>query len=172
MNDSRDSDSPIDIKTFWQTLGERAIGMTIVTAAGETGPAGFLGLSAAHVTADPPTVLVSIDQKTSALAVVQASAHFAVNFLDAGSGHVADDFSGKSAAKGSDRFRDGEWTTIKTGAPVHVKALGAFDCRLERVIEYGAISIMIGTVVGATARGEGNPLVFFRGKVRSDWAAE
>ena len=168
---SRDGERAIDIKTFWQTLGERAIGMTIVTASGETGPAGFLGLSAAHVTADPPTILVSIDQKTSALPVVQASQHFAVNFLDADSGHVADDFSGKGAAKGADRFCEGEWTTLTTGAPVYVKALGAFDCRLEKVVEHGAISIMIGTVVGATSRGEGNPLVFFRGKVRSDWPA-
>ena len=33
----------IDPKTFWRTLGERATGMTIVTASGAEGPAGFLG---------------------------------------------------------------------------------------------------------------------------------
>ena len=57
----------IDAKTFWRTLGERAIGATIVTAQGADGPAGFLGLSATHVCADPPSMLVSIDRKTSAL---------------------------------------------------------------------------------------------------------
>ena len=50
----------IDPKTFWRTLGERATGMTIVTTDSDNGPAGFLGLSAAHVTADPPTMLVSV----------------------------------------------------------------------------------------------------------------
>ena len=63
----------IDAKSFWRTLGERAIGVTIVTAQGVDGPAGFLGLSASHVCADPPTMLVSIDDKTSALGAVLES---------------------------------------------------------------------------------------------------
>jgi hypothetical protein len=42
----RPSPKVIDAKTFWRTLGERAIGATIVTAQGADGPAGFLGLSA------------------------------------------------------------------------------------------------------------------------------
>jgi hypothetical protein len=40
----RPSPNVIDAKTFWRTLGERAIGATIVTAQGADGPAGFLGL--------------------------------------------------------------------------------------------------------------------------------
>src|SRR5262245_56221659 len=56
----RPSPKVIDAKTFWRTLGERAIGATIVTAQGADGPAGFLGLSATHVCADPPSMLVSI----------------------------------------------------------------------------------------------------------------
>jgi flavin reductase (DIM6/NTAB) family NADH-FMN oxidoreductase RutF len=63
------------------TLGERAIGATIVTAQGADGPAGFLGLSATHVCADPPSMLVSIDRKTSALAAVLHGHHFAINYL-------------------------------------------------------------------------------------------
>ena len=43
------SSKTIDAKTFWRTLGERAIGATIVAAQGADGPAGFLGLSATHV---------------------------------------------------------------------------------------------------------------------------
>src|SRR5262245_65428772 len=72
----------IDVKTFWRTLGQRAIGSTIVTARGEDGPAGFLGLSASHICADPPLMLVSIDKRTSALAAVLAARHFAINFPD------------------------------------------------------------------------------------------
>ena len=50
----------IDTKLFWRTLGQRAIGSTIVTARSNEGPAGFLGLSATHVCAQPPLMLVSI----------------------------------------------------------------------------------------------------------------
>lgn len=161
----------IDAKTFWKTLGERATGMTVVTAAGSDGPAGFLGLSAAHVAADPPTVLVSIDKKTSALAAVVESGAFAVNFLPATATHVADAFSGKAGLSGADRFVAGEWETLAIGAPVFAAALGAFDCKVAQIVPYGDISIVIGTVVGAKAAGTGDPMVFFRGKVRTDFSA-
>lgn len=161
----------IDAKTFWRTLGERATGMTIVTTDSDEGPAGFLGLSAAHVTADPATMLVSIDQKTSALAGVLSRRHFAVNFLPAHAEKVADAFSGKSGLSGAARFVEGEWGTLTTGAPVFLEALGVFDCVVEDLIQRGSISIVIGNVVDAIARSSGDPLVFFRGKVRSDFGA-
>jgi flavin reductase (DIM6/NTAB) family NADH-FMN oxidoreductase RutF len=154
----------IDVKTFWKTLGERATGMTVVTADSDEGPSGFLGLSASHVAADPATMLVSIDRKTSALAGVLSRRHFAVNFLPADAGGVADAFGGKAGLSGAARFVDGEWTTLVTGAPIYKHALGVFDCAVADVIERGSISIIIGTVVGATARGEGEPLIYFRGK--------
>lgn len=159
--------APVDQGTFWRTLGSRVIGMTVVTADSDDGPVGFLGLSAAHVAASPPTMLVSIDRKTSALAGVLSRRHFAVNFLDAGAAHVAEAFGGKAGISGADRFAPDEWTTLETGAPVHKAALGAFDCRVDQVVQHGDISIVIGTVVAATSRPDGEPLVFFRGKVLS-----
>ena len=169
MGDDMKTLAAIDQKTFWRTLGERATGMTIVAARGDDGPAGFLGLSASHVTADPATMIVSIDRKTSALAAVLQSRHFAISYLPASAGHVADAFSGKSGLSGAERFRDGEWTTLLTGAPLFATALGGFDCRVDDVIQRGEISIVIGTAVAALSHG-GEPLVFFRGKVRSDVA--
>jgi flavin reductase (DIM6/NTAB) family NADH-FMN oxidoreductase RutF len=154
----------IDVRTFWKTLGERATGMTVVTADSDEGPTGFLGLSASHVAADPATMLVSIDRKTSALAGVLSRRHFAVNFLPSDAAHVADAFAGKAGLSGAARFADGEWTKLVTGAPIYKQALGVFDCAVADVIERGSISIVIGTVVGATARGEGEPLIYFRGK--------
>jgi flavin reductase (DIM6/NTAB) family NADH-FMN oxidoreductase RutF len=163
--------SAIDVKTFWKTLGERATGMTVVTADSDEGPTGFLGLSASHVAADPATMLVSIDRKTSALAGVLSRRHFAVNFLPAEAADVADAFGGKTGLAGAARFVDGEWTRLATGAPIYLHALGAFDCAVADVIERGNISIVIGTVVGATARGAGEPLVYFRGKTYTSLSA-
>jgi flavin reductase (DIM6/NTAB) family NADH-FMN oxidoreductase RutF len=161
---------PIDMKTFWRTLGERATGITIVTAHGPDGPAGFLGLSASHVSAAPPTLLVSVDKKTSALAAIRAAGHFAVNYLPATAGHVAEAFGGKAGIDGAARFRAGEWTSLVTGAPVFASAIGAFDCRVDEIIQRGDTSIVIGTAVGSLALGAGDPLIFFRGKTRTDFA--
>ena len=107
----------INAKAFWQTLGQRAIGVSIVTARGADGPAGFLALSATHVTAGPPSMLVSIDDRTSALAAVLHGRHFAVNYLPADAEDLAGIFGGKTDVKGADRFKVDEWDTLNSGAP-------------------------------------------------------
>jgi flavin reductase (DIM6/NTAB) family NADH-FMN oxidoreductase RutF len=164
---NRPSPRPIDIKTFWRTLGERAIGATVVTAQGADGPAGFLGLSATHVCADPPTMLVSIDGKTSALAAVLHARHFAINYLGRDARDVADMFAGKTSAKGAARFEPGRWGTLVTGAPVFTDAIGALDCVLEKTIDHFATTIAVGRVVDVRARGSGDPLIYFRGSFLS-----
>ena len=154
--------APVDAKTFWRTLGSRATGLTVVTTDSDEGPAGFLGLSATHLTADPPTILVSIDKKTSALAGVLSRRHFAVNYLPVGAKAIAEAFGGK-AVTGAARFALGSWGVLVTGAPVLMDALGVFDCVVEDVIERGDIWIIIGTAAAAAVN-DGEPLIYFRGK--------
>ena len=153
----------IDVKTFWRTLGQRAIGSTVVTARGEDGPAGFLGLSASHICADPPLMLVSIDKRTSALDAVLAARHFAINFLPSDAAEIADTFGGKGALKGAARFETAPWQTLTTGAPVLASALGAMDCVLEEAIERHGMSIVIGRVVDVLIGSGRNPLIHFGG---------
>ena len=158
------SGQQIDPKAFWSALGQRATGMTVVTADSEEGPRGFLGLSAAHVTASPPTMLVSVDHRTSALAGIMARRHFAVNFLPAIAAKVADAFGGRAGISGAARFAPGEWHTLATGAPVYRDALGVFDCTVDQIVQRGDVSLIVGTVVAVAWRSDGEPLVFFRGK--------
>jgi flavin reductase (DIM6/NTAB) family NADH-FMN oxidoreductase RutF len=160
------SGEAIDGKAFWMALGQRATGMTVVTADSDEGPTGFLGLSAAHVTASPPTMLVSVDHKTSALAGILSRRHFAVNFLPASAAKVADAFGGKAGLSGAARFTAGEWQVLSTGAPVFRDALGAFDCVVDDVVPRGDVSIIIGKVVAVASRTDGDPLVFFRGTTK------
>ena len=155
----------IDAKTFWRALGARATGVVVATARGADGPAGFLALSATHLTADPPTMLVAIDKRTSALAAVSHGKHFALNFLGRGDAALADVFGGKTEVRGAARFAPDRWGVLKTGAPVLNEAVGAIDCVLAETIERFSVIIAIGRVVAAATR-EGEPLVFFRGAYR------
>jgi flavin reductase (DIM6/NTAB) family NADH-FMN oxidoreductase RutF len=165
------SGEAIDARAFWTTLGQRATGMTVVTADSDNGPVGFLGLSASHVTASPPTMLVSIDRKTSALAGIQSRGHFAINFLPAHAARVAEAFGGRAGVSGADRFTPGEWRVLSTGAPVFRDALGAFDCAVEEILERGDVVIVIGKVVAVASRADGDPLIFFRGSSRAGLGA-
>ena len=156
---------PIDAKTFWRALGARATGVVVATARGPDGPAGFLALSATHVTADPPTMLVSIDKRTAALNAVLHGRHFALNFLSRGDQVLAEMFGGRGEVRGADRFAPERWGMLTTGAPVLNDAVGAIDCTLEETLQRFGVVIAIGRVVDVVVR-EGEPLLFFRGTYR------
>ncbi len=153
-----------DVGSFWRAIGVRAIGVAVVTAQDANGPAGFLALSATHLSADPPMMMVSIGLKTSALAAVLASRHFAINYVAQDGQELADWFGGKGDRKGADRFVAGDWTTLKTGAPVLVNGVGSLDCALDETIERHGAVIAIGRVVAYRARPDLKPLISFGGK--------
>jgi flavin reductase (DIM6/NTAB) family NADH-FMN oxidoreductase RutF len=155
-------ETEIDAKTFWKALGCRAIGVAIVTAKGSNGPAGFLALSATHLTASPPMMLVSIGLTTSALAAVREGNHFAINYVPKGRDDLVKEFGGGGTLKGADRFLPGQWTELATGAPALVDAVGVIDCRLDEMIERYSTMIALGRVVAYTASSK-DPLISFRG---------
>ncbi len=136
----------IDQRAFWTAIGTRPLGATIVTAQGPEGPTGFLGLSFAHVSADPPVVLVSIGHKTGALAAIRTAEAFAVCVLPAGSEATARAFGG--AISGADRFAPHEWGSLVTGSPILASSAAVFDCRLRSIVEEEQAVIAIGRVVG------------------------
>jgi flavin reductase (DIM6/NTAB) family NADH-FMN oxidoreductase RutF len=164
MTDTASPDAPaIDQRTFWRAVGNRASGSTVVTARSADGLAGFLGLSAAHVCADPPLMLVSVDKRTSALQTILAARHFALNFMPREAAAIAEMFGGKGAKKGAERFETGNWGTLKTGAPVLLDAVGAVDCTVEETIERQGVVIVIGRVVAVLDGGDKAPLIHFQG---------
>jgi len=155
-------DSDIDAKTFWKALGCRAIGVAVVTAKGTEGPAGFLALSATHLSASPPMMMVSIGLTTSALAAVRQGNHFAINYVPKGSDALVKEFGGGGSLKGADRFLPGAWSELKSGAPTLVDAVGVIDCKLEELIERHGAVIALGRVIAYSAS-DREPMISFRG---------
>ena len=72
------------------------------------------------------------------------------------------EFGGGGTLKGADRFRPGDWTELKTGAPALVDAVGVIDCHLEELKESQGAVIALGLVVAYTS-GTKDPLISFRG---------
>jgi flavin reductase (DIM6/NTAB) family NADH-FMN oxidoreductase RutF len=167
MDPTPGTDAPgqpvLEVRDFWKLIGQRATAVTVVTAAGEGGPAGFLALSATHLSSSPPTMMVSIDAKTSALETIRAAKHFAINILAEGDRDVADSFGGKGDLKGAQRFATRAWSTLTTGAPALDGAVATIDCKLEDIIERPGAVIAIGRIAGYRVGAGLMPLVFFAG---------
>lgn len=164
MTDTMTAERVIDVRTFWQAVGLRAVGTAIVTAEADDGPRGFLALSATHLCADPPMLMVSVDKKTSAFQTMVDGGHFAINYLSTDQADLAGPFGGKGDLKGADRFQLGSWTKLATGAPILQGAAGAIDCEIEEVIERFGTAIVIGRVKDFTSTPDVGPLVSYKGK--------
>lgn len=163
MSDAAAPERVIDVRTFWQAVGLRAVGTAIVTAEADYGPRGFLALSATHLSAEPPLMMISVDKKTSALQTILDAGHFAINYLASEQAELAGPFGGKGELKGADRFQLGSWSTLATGAPVLDGAAGVIDCRVEEVIERFGTAIILGRVVDFAAAPDVVPLVSYKG---------
>lgn len=166
MSEAQQQFTEIDPRTFWRAIGNRAVGVSVVTATGADGPAGFLGLSASHLSASPPLVTVSIDASTSALAAVRDSGAFAINYLSSAATEVYERFSSRDAPKGAARFEGLQWQPGTTGSPVFRDIVGAFECRVSELIERHGVILAIGEIVAVSANPEADPLVYFRGVAR------
>jgi flavin reductase (DIM6/NTAB) family NADH-FMN oxidoreductase RutF len=108
-------------------------------------------------------MLVTVGRTTSALGTLLASGSFAVNYLAADGQAIADTFSGRTGAKGAQRFDGIDWKAGSHGAPLLGAAFGILECSVVETIERYETAIVIGALHRATHR-PGAPLVYLGGK--------
>lgn len=158
--------SHFDPASFWKLLGARPVAVPIVAARDAEGPAGLLALSATHVSAVPPTMLVAIGNMTSALKTITGSKAFAISYLPEGAGEIADIFGGRRGLGGAERFGTGQWTSLTTGSPVFADAVLALDCEVAQVFEHEGTQLVVGRIVDSVADAGRQPLIFAGGRYR------
>ena len=155
-------DSEIDAKTFWKAIGCRAIGVAIVIGQGSRRAGGLPG-AVGHPSFRQPAHDAGVDRPHHLGAGRgQARQPLRHQLRAQGRDDLAKEFGGGGALKGADRFKPGDWTELKTGAPTLVDAVGVIDCRLEEMIERHGTVIALGRVVAYSASTR-DPLISFRG---------
>ncbi|ESZ26115.1 alpha/beta fold hydrolase [Mesorhizobium sp. L2C067A000] len=148
-DEATEQDGPAQANTgfdsgeFRRALGSFLTGVTIVTTIGPEGePRGFTANSFTSVSLDPPLVLVCIAHKALGHPVFATSKSFAINVLNEGQKAA----SGIFASKVADKFAAVAWRPGRTGSPVLDGSVASFDCDMERLVEAGDHSILIGRV--------------------------
>jgi flavin reductase len=147
-------------------IGMRQVASSVAVVTSRAGRLrnGLTATAVCSVCAEPPTMLVCVNRSASAEALITESGSFAVNFLTEEQHNIARLFS-KSKLHPDERFAEGNWTSMVTGAPVLDGAAASFDCRVAQCLEEGTHQIYIGRV-GAVASVDTDTLLYRNGLFR------
>lgn len=140
-------------------LSRFATGVAVVSYRAGGVTRGLTVNSLTSVSLDPPLLLVSVARSS------RADAHlgrepFTVNVLGAGQLEVALHFAGRMR----ERLEVGWRSADDDLAPALEGALASFRCRAWRSYDGGDHRLHLGRVVEVAARGDGEPLLFDRGR--------
>jgi flavin reductase (DIM6/NTAB) family NADH-FMN oxidoreductase RutF len=151
--------NPVEAAQFRDAISATASGVTVVTTEGAAaGRAGITVSTMCSLSLEPPSILFCAYRENRALAAIIENGVFVANVLHAGQSRFADIFAGRIEALREDRFAEGDWAPMLTGAPALAGALCAFDCKVAQVFDFGSHRIVAGVVV-ALERGTEQPLV-------------
>lgn len=111
---------------------------------------------------EPPSLLVSINRRSSIHSVLASKARFCVNLLGAHH-HALAEFCSK-ASSGEPRFTQGEWAWHPSGVAYLADAQASIFCRYDGEFSYGTHTIFIGRVCETLAREDIKPLLYVDGR--------
>jgi flavin reductase (DIM6/NTAB) family NADH-FMN oxidoreductase RutF len=108
---------------------------------------------------DPPLVVVSVERDSKTLAFIRASQTFGVNVLKTGQREFAG-LLGKASKRNPtlDKLANVRFHLSAEGNPIFDDALGFVECRVLSETPAGDSVVIVGEVVDAQLRGEGEAL--------------
>ncbi|HEX4410092.1 MAG TPA: flavin reductase [Xanthobacteraceae bacterium] len=134
----------VEQKLFRDAMAKLGAAVHIITTAGTGGKSGFTATAVCSVSDQPATLLVCLNRNSASAPVLAENGVFCVNTLAANEEGLADLFAGRGGVPRNERFNRGEWTTLKTGAPVLTSAVVAFDCRCVEIKAVASHNVIFG----------------------------
>lgn len=151
---------PLDTTAFRASLSRFASGVTVLTTRSADGrDLGMTATAFSSLSLDPPMVLVCIDRAASIAPALEGLTHFAVHVLGADQEAISRQF----AVKEGDRFAGLAVTRGAGDVPLLPGALVRLECRIAERHPGGDHVIVVAEVLAAEV-GEGEPLLYFRGR--------
>lgn len=131
---------------FLHAMRRAASSVSVVTTGGAAGRSGITVSAVCPLSADPPSVLICVNQSSYALGLIRANACFCVNLLSIRQSRVADVFAGRVAELRDDRFACASWRVGATGAPELIGALVVLNCTLVSESVFASHCVLIGEI--------------------------
>jgi flavin reductase (DIM6/NTAB) family NADH-FMN oxidoreductase RutF len=150
---------------FRAAMTALASGVVLVTCRFGDRPWGTTVTSFASVSADPPTVLVSLRSESAGARAIAATRRFGVSILAEEQLLVARHGSAPGASKFLERFV--EAGAAHAESPVVAGALAHLHCELSREVQVADHTVFFGCVRLARASDAGTPLLYHRRDYRT-----
>lgn len=148
-----------DLTTAFKAAMRRfAATVTIITVGDRSERHGMTATAVTSLSAQPPSLLVCVNQAALLHERLQNAPSFCVNILHRDQVKHSRAFSG--ALHGEERFQIGDWALNDGGTPFLVDAQANLFCRRATAIPYRTHTIFIGEVVMAQTRAEVAPLIY------------
>jgi flavin reductase (DIM6/NTAB) family NADH-FMN oxidoreductase RutF len=155
--------TPIGPEEFKRGMRAHAAGVTIITTTDAGLHGGLTATAVCSLTIEPPQLLVCVNRRAHAHDLIRRSRVLCINVLAHDQQALAARFAGQDGVDGEARFGIGQWTTLKTGAPVLGGSLVCFDCEVIDELPTTTHTVFIGQVVAMSAPLPGPPLLYADG---------
>jgi flavin reductase len=150
--------SPADFKAAMRRFAST---VNVVTSGCGTVLNGMTATAVCSVSADPPSVLVVVNQSNRSHALIEKSGAYTVNVLSASQQHLADHFATSSIAP----FASVPHSLGLNKCPIIDNCTSYLECVVESRMRSGTHSVFIGRVV-ASGESDRLPLIYHDGKFR------
>lgn len=149
--------APVPFIDFANAMAGLTATVCVATATGPDGDEGRTVTSIISLSAEPPSVLISITRGSALEAAIRATGGFSVAMLAADQQAVGDAFAGRGTL--GDRFAVAAWDRWPSGRPKLIAAATGIDCALLGIVETPTHSLFAGSVI-ATLTSARPPLLW------------
>lgn len=144
---------------FTSTMSALAASVSVVTALADGERQGRTVTAMLSLSAEPPSVLVSITRDSLLAQAIDRAQAFSVSVLAEGQHMIADAFAGFGQ---KEKFIDGVWDFWPSGQPRLGGAVANLDCRLGAAIELDTHVLYAGIVLHTRTQPDLAPLLWHR----------
>ena len=158
---------PISSAVFRRVLGHFATGITVVTVEREPGKVhGMTANSFASVSLQPPLVSICVDEESRLLSYLKTQRRFGVSILNDTQRALSEHFATGEQGADADARLDIRYRWTVSRIPLLEGALAHLACNVVAEYSAGDHTIFLGEVESMDL-GEGQPLLYYRGKYRT-----
>ena len=149
----------VPLSQFTGAMSTLASTVTIVTAAHADTRHGRTVTAMLSLSAEPPSVLVSITRDSDLAHTIEKAQAFSLEILAQGQDPVADSFAGFGS---HDKFSAGQWDLWASGQPRLTGSMADLDCVLAGAIEMDTHILFAGIVTHTRTYPDRAPLLWHR----------